>query len=250
MNGRRTKEIDEKLSVELGIDKIISRKIDKTDVIELKPIQGPRSIGMKKYMKDLGKIYKDRQVLFKLIGVTVITANIYIGYSLSLLIPQKIGLASININGMFLGLSEIMGYLFVIPFGNLIPRRILNFSCCAAVIILCCFLIAFDITAKKWNENVLRWSQTIVSCLIKLVLCINYSLIFNYCSELFPTKMRGFALGICVFIGRVMVIFSFFIQRITDSLQINPMIGTIIGALIALPITLCLPETISSGISN
>lgn len=249
-NGRKPKEVDSLLTTELNIDQIMIKRIEESDSIELIPIDAQRFSPIKRCFRYCGKICGDPGVLFKLIGVTIITANIYIGYSLSILIPQKIGLASINVNGMFLGLSETVGYLIVIPFGNLIPRRVLNFVCCALVIILCCFLIAFDFTAKDWNEQVLRWSQTIASSLIKLVLCVNYALIFNYCSELFPTKMRGMTLGICVFVGRVMVIFSFFLQKLTDSFQIHPMIGTIVGALIAIPITLCLPETINRGISN
>lgn len=250
MNGHKPAELDAKLTNDLGLEQIITRKIEESDLIELKTSTPSNTGAFRTYLRGCSKLCHNRPQLFKLIGVTCITANIYIGYSLSLLIPQKIGLDNLNLNGAFLGVSEILGYFFVIPFGSVIPRKTLNFACAAIVIILDVILIVFDLTAEGWSNSALRWSQTIVSCLIKLMFCINYALIFNYCSELFPTKIRGMALGVCVFFGRVMIIFAFFLQNLTDYFEINPMIGTIFGSLLVLPVTLCLPETLNQGISN
>lgn len=250
MNGRKELELEDRLTSDLGLDQLVTRRLENSDKIELIPLIVTGEAPFSNYLRGCGKLCKDRATLLKLIGVTMITANIYIGYSLSILIPQKIGLADIHLNGVFLGISEILGYIFVILFGNLIPRRILNFSCALIVILLDVVLLIFDSTSNRWNNSTLRWSQTIVSCLIKLVLCINYALIFNYCSELFPTKIRGMALGVCVFFGRFMIIFSFLLQNLTDYFEINPMIGTVFGSLLVLPITLCLPETLNQAISN
>ncbi len=185
-----------------------------------------------------------------MIGVIVITGNIYVGYSLSLLIPQKLGLQNIYINGIFLGISEIIGYFIVIPIASIVKRRQLNFWCSFAVVILNLVLLFLEFITEFMNPNFVHWLQTILSCLIKLAYCINYALIFNYCSELFATKIRGMTLGICIFFGRTMVIFAFYSQVITDHFTIHPMIGTIFTALLALPVCLHMPETINSGISN
>lgn len=249
-NGHKAFELEDKLTADLGLDIIITRKLEESDLIELKPVNPPSGSALANYWKSCSHIGKDRQMLFRLVGVTAITANIYIGYSLALLIPQKIGLANLNLNGAFLGISEIIGYFFVIPFGNIIPRRFLNFGCALAVIGLDLVLIMIELTSPAWNMSTLKWTQTVVSCMIKMVFCVNYGLIFNYVSELFPTKIRGMTLGICVFFGRFMVVFALISQNLTDYFEINPMIGTIFGSLLVLPITLCLPETLNQGISN
>lgn len=250
MNGHKAAELDEKLTKDLGLEQVMARRVEQSDIIELRAQNPSHSGAVTNYLKGCSKLCKNRPQLFTLLGVTAITGNIYIGYSLSLLIPQKIGLANLNVNGAFLGLSELLGYFFVIPFGNLIPRRTLNFLCAAAVIGLDVILILLEFTADSFSDSGLRWSQTIVSCLIKLVYCVNYALIFNYCSELFPTRIRGLALGVCVFFGRLMVTGAFFVQNMTDYFDVHPMIGTIFGCLLVLPITLCLPETLNEGISN
>jgi MFS family permease len=250
MNGHKAAELDEKLNTDLGLGQVMARRIEESDLIELR-VQNPSSTGaVSTYLKGCSKLCNNRPQLLKLVGVTAITANIYIGYSLSLLIPQKIGLANLNINGAFLGISEIIGYFIVIPLGSIIPRRMLNFVCAASVVGLDIILLLFEFTGDSWSDSALRWSQTIVSCLIKLMFCINYSLIFNYCSELFPTRIRGMALGVCVFFGRFMIVMAFFLQNMTEYFDIHPMIGTIFGCLLILPITLCLPETVNQGISN
>lgn len=83
-----------------------------------------------------------------------------------------------------------------------------------------------------------------------MILCANFALIFTYCAELFPTKIRGFCLGLCVLIGRVATIFALGLEGITDEFGIHPMIGVIFGSCITMPIALLMPETYGKGVSN
>jgi len=85
---------------------------------------------------------------------------------------------------------------------------------------------------------------------IKLVLCANFALIFTYCSELFPTKIRGLCLGLCVLVGRASSIFALSLERITESIGVHPMIGVIFGSAITMPIALLMPETFGKGVQN
>lgn len=249
-NGRNELAIEHELDKRLAIDKIMTQRIDNIDSFRLQRISPGQNNQFKGYLRYLHKFCKEKELIFRLVGVTLIAGNIYIGYSLSLLIPQRIGLKNIYLNGIFLGVSEIISYIIAIPIGSLIKRRHLNFGCAAGIVLLDICLIVLDLTAESWSHQTLHLMQTLLSCLIKLVFCINYALIFNYCSELFPTKIRGLTLGICVFFGRVMIIFAFYLQILTDYFQIHPMIGTIFGSLLIMPISLFMPETVGAGISN
>lgn len=75
-------------------------------------------------------------------------------------------------------------------------------------------------------------------------------MIFTYCSELFPTKIRGLCLGLCVLIGRGSSVFSLSLERITDKIGVHPMISVIFGSALTMPIALLMPETFGKGVSN
>ena len=75
-------------------------------------------------------------------------------------------------------------------------------------------------------------------------------MIFTYCAELFPTKIRGLSLGFCVLFGRASTIFALGLESITDSLGLHPMIGIIFGASLTMPISLLMPETFGKGVQN
>jgi len=249
-NGRSEQFVTQELDRRLAIDKVVQGNLGDIDSFRLKRLNPVRGGQFKGYLRYFHKLCKDKSIVWRLIGVTLITGNIYIGYSLSLLIPQRIGLSNIYLNGIFLGVSEIISYLIAIPIGSRVQRRHLNFMCAFSIFVLDLLLLVLDFTGDSIDSQLLHWTQTMLSCTIKLVFCINYALIFNYCSELFPTKIRGLTLGMCVFFGRFMVLFTFYLQMITDHFQIHPMIGTIFGCILVMPISLFMPETVGSGISN
>ena len=250
-NRRDPAAIQAELDQRLAVRKVTVQNIEQLDSFRLRRLNADQKPNkFRGFWRFCNKFYKNKALFYRLVGVTVITGNIYIGYSLSLLIPQRIGLKNIYLNGIFLGVSELISYIIAIPIGSIVKRRHLNFGCAAAIIVLDLLLIVLDLTAESWAPATLHVLQTLVSCLIKLAFCINYALIFNYCAELFPTKIRGFTLGICVFFGRIMVIFAFYLQSLTDYFQVHPMIGTVFGCLLVLPISLFMPETVETGISN
>ena len=249
-NGRPKEQLETDLRQRLAISKVVAQDMDNLDSFRLQRLTPVVSNKVTGYWRYFGKFCKDQSVVMRLIGVTLIAGNIYIGYSLSILVPQRMGLKNVYINGIFLGFSEILGYFFIIPIANIVKRRHLNFLCNAAIVAFDLLLLALDMTAEDWNPKTLHWAQTLVSCLVKLAFCINYAMIFNYCSELFPTKIRGLTLGICIFFGRLMIVFAFYVQRLTDHFQIHPMIGTIFGSIVVMPISLFMPETLNTGISN
>ena len=75
-------------------------------------------------------------------------------------------------------------------------------------------------------------------------------MIFTYIAELFPTRIRGLALGFCVLAGRLSTIFTLTLENFTNHFNLNPMIGVIFGAIVTMPISLLLPETFGKGIDN
>lgn len=86
--------------------------------------------------------------------------------------------------------------------------------------------------------------------MIKLFICFQYGTIFNYVSELFPTHIRGMALGISVLIGRVITSLSSYMIFVTDRLHLHPLATAMLTSLLALPFSYLLRETKDQKMSN
>lgn len=100
-------------------------------------------------------VFHHKEIMWKLCGATIICGNIYVGYGLSVLIPQRIGLSNIYVNGMFLGISELIGNFIVIPLGHKVKRRWFNFVCALSIVICCVILLIFELVKDGINASTL-----------------------------------------------------------------------------------------------
>ena len=119
------------------------------------------------------------------------------------------------------------------------------FITCSAVLL---FLLGLNQGAL--SPLYIQWLEILLSSLIKLVLCMNFAIVFTYAAELFPTELRGLALGCCLLFGRAASVFSIVFTSIASSLEIHPMVMMVFGSALSLPIAYLLPETKDKELSN
>lgn len=250
VNNKDVKLTQEEMFKALKLESLGIKDYNEIKMLKIEPIEKEKVNSLRQYWRGIRTVFHHKPLLWKLLGAAIIAGNIYVGYGLSILIPQRIGLSNIYVNGIFLGVSELIGNFIVIPLGDKVKRRWFNFTCSLTIVLCCVVLLIFELVKDSIQENVLKWTQTLISSVIKLALCANFALIFTYCSELFPTKMRGLCLGLCVLVGRTSSIFALGLEGITDRIGIHPMIGVIFGTAITLPISLVMPETFGKGVSN
>lgn len=95
---------------------------------------------------------------------------------------------------------SILGMLFVFLFIYKIQRRFLNI--CGFILLT---VLGFSLFLyPDYRLNSISGMQAFsLSCLIKMINDMIFSMIFNYVAELFPTKIRGFTSGFLVFIARI-----------------------------------------------
>ena len=160
------------------------------------------------------------------------------------------GLQDIHISGIILAIAEIVGNFLIIPFGNVLKRRRLNFFCSFILGMASVCVLAIDLIKNYFDHPELSWLQVVISILIKLTISANTALLYTYISELFPTKLRGLCIAFAIFIGRLGTVFSVGIDYVTNALFLHPMSGLMFSAFIALPMTLYLPETLGKGMEN
>lgn len=185
----------------------------------------------------------------KTVCFTMVTSNIYIGYGLSLLIPNKMGIKNIYINGSLLGVSEMTAAIVSSFIAHKVKRRSLNVFHCINTIMIAGLLFGIQLLGLK-EYNYGRIAESCLSLLVKLTVCICMNLIFTYGSELFHTKYRGIIIAIAVFFGNLMVGLASYIDTIATKYNMHPMILLSISSCITVVFILALPETLNKQISN
>jgi OCT family organic cation transporter-like MFS transporter 4/5 len=186
----------------------------------------------------------------KIVLLSIIFTNIYIGYGLSLLIPATLGIDNIYLNGILLGISETIGYLVITFNAHRTPRKLLNIVNSSSTIILSLTLLYLSHYDTLLSLELKKVLQTVISVVIKLFFCMNFTLIFNYSAELVPTNARGFTSGFTMFFGRISTTACSFLEQATISRMIHPMAASAIPSFLALPISFMLPETLGQHMPN
>jgi len=228
---------------------IFQNKLSESEISQFSSIRINRLEDVSKNNKRVLE-YLSLQLIAKICLLSVVFVNIYIGYGLSLLIPATLGIDNIYLNGILLGVSETFGYMIVTFNAYRIPRKFLNILNSSSTILFSLVLVYlshFDTQLSVFLKQIL---QTAISVMIKLFLCMNFTLIFNYSAELVPTKTRGLVSGLTVFAGRISTTSCSFLVQIATNNKVHPMSIAALPSLLALPIGLILPETLGKPMPN
>jgi len=185
----------------------------------------------------------------KTVCFTIVTANIYIGYGMALMIPDKMGIKNIYLNGCLLGVSEMFAAIISSLIAHRVKRKSLNIFHCINTIIVSGILLSIHLFGfKEYNYG--RIAESCLSMLVKLTVCISMNLIFNYGSELFHTKYRGIIIAIAVFCGNLMISLASYMDMLASRWNIHPMIMLSLTSTLTISFILFLPETLNKKISN
>ena len=186
---------------------------------------------------------------FRILLFTLLLSNIYLSQGLLLLVPRKIGIDNIYLNGFLLTTSEILGFLIISLKGDVIQRRKLNLIFVISIFIIVAVLLSLHlINIDKTVSGLII--ATVFGIILKLFVAASFALVYTYAAELFPTRIRGLATGMAIFVGRLVVGLAPVFEVFAEDHDINPLITTIFGAVIALPCVLLLPETLYKELDN
>lgn len=198
------------------------------------------------------QILHNLQFLFKNYSTKLILSifflcNIYINSCMTQIMPQKLGINNIYIMSTLFAISDLIGFLIMIPISHTIKRRKLNITC--NIIIL---TSAFLLYLNEFNKGSKRYVfvSTFLSCVLKICTSAAYSLAFNYLNELFPTNIRGLSTGIIVCCARLSNCTATSFDYLSGVLNIHPLILTAVTTLFSLPASYALPETLNKNMKN
>jgi hypothetical protein len=205
---------------------------------------------------NLGLLLLNRQNLLRLIGFTVQwTVGLFIFTILTINI-QQLGLSSININGIFVGVAGMFGAGLVIFMITKIRRYVCGFVkiffrktgiiWCLVTIIVASVVLAVLSYFYMFNVTVQFIESMISAFIFKCATLFIFSVLSLYSVELFETSIRSLAFALVMVVSKLITSLTPEITNFASELGIHVLSTSAIPALIAIPITLMMPETFES----
>jgi hypothetical protein len=160
----------------------------------------------------------------------------------------KIGLGSISLDVILLAGIEAICYLGTVPFIGSIRRNRTTFCCMVFILMGGVILVVLRKAVPSFDGE--KTVETIVVCgLIKAGLSVNYVVLYTWGAEMFPSTIRGTALGLSLAIGRMVgLVNAPLISLSEDVFGVNAMVGCAATAILVFPVLIWLPETLDQKV--
>lgn len=158
---------------------------------------------------------------------------------------QDLGLKNVTENGIFLGVTQTIGYFICLPFAHKMKRK--TWSIIFQII---CLLGAIGLAyLSKINDNdsdLIGFLETIIStCVLATINSAQFPILFAYISELYPTKMRGLANAIILFTGKLFGALAPFMENIGLEYGYHVLVGCSSFLVFSLPLSFFIKETMT-----
>jgi len=190
-------------------------------------------------------IFTSRIYNMRLLALCFQSGTIYtIYYGLTSSIGE-LGLPSIQLNGILMGCTQMIGYIAVGYFGPILPRVKASKIFMIFEVLGGAFLLWLSLIPQSSTVMVMQslmstfWMTSLVSA--------HMSVLYIQNAENFPTKHRGFACAVILLFGKMCGAFSPALESLTKSMGLHVIVGCSSLALFAFPMTYLLKETLNSS---
>ncbi|OMJ75380.1 hypothetical protein SteCoe_25497 [Stentor coeruleus] len=186
---------------------------------------------------------KYRHLFIKILICTLLWFSIVLSYYSMLFIMPSL-FPNLYVEGAIMGLAEAIGSLLTTYSVNKLGRKKCTFIC---------FLISGLCFTTIWaypmifSDNQNDWGILALWTLGRFFISSEYFVIYIYTVELFPTRIRNMAYGICNFIGRIAGMISSNMITICEAAGISPVAVLAITMIMASVISCFLEETLGKN---
>ena len=229
---------------------IFSNIIDNEEIKQSKSIKIKKTKERNSNKKSNGMFAGfDTESLKTLLLFIIFMISIYMTYGLSLIIPAELGIDNIYLNGILMTASEMIAYTVTSLRAHQIKRRSLNIYITIITICISAILLMIKIIDQRKNPYY-KVTESFFGVFLKFINAINFSLATTYGCELFETKIRGLGVGVGIFVGRLVLSASSYLDVYSNYLDVHPMVFCGVLAIISLPSVILLPETLNKKMHN
>ena len=192
----------------------------------------------------LHKLFFDREISMTLVALCVQSATIFmIYYGLTSSIGD-LGLKSIQLNGILLGFTQLLGYLFMAYYGPTL-KRVKAAKACLVIEILGA-LVLLGLSKCKQTDQILVIQSFVSTLWMTTTVSAHMSVLYMQNAESFPTEVRGLAIAFILLFGKMSGATAPFIEEYTKSLGVHVLVGCSCTAFLALPLVMTLKETLGT----
>ena len=185
----------------------------------------------------------------KMILSSLLMMSVYFSSGMFLIAPQYMGIKSIFINITIPNIGEMIGYYTMSIFSQKFKRKKVFQFFLIMFYIFCSILFSFTFF-KLRDYFFIQVLETFISFVLKMNTAWGFALIYTYIAEIFPTKIRGFATGFAILIGRISVSFCSFFVFWGNQYDFHPLFFCVLFAIIGQFSLMGLPETFGMKIKN
>lgn len=186
-----------------------------------------------------------RRSLFILSSVSSSLFCLYYGMTTSI---QDMGLEPLQLNGIFVGFTQAVGFLLVLKYLATTKRKTALLMIQSSLL-FCAFLL---ITLSFYEEYGLSICiQGAISTIIMSALISSlFSFLFVTNAETFPTQIKGLAVGLILLIGKLVGSLAPFINLFSKHMKVHVMVGSALPLFISLLTSMYLRETLDPALSK
>lgn len=190
-----------------------------------------------------------KNVLKQTVAYVFILSIFFFNYSISSVVTYGVAIHNIYVDNIIAESGEMLGSIMALLVIKRIERNYAVKVTCTACVIVSLMLLFVQLLNKD-SDRVNTIFEVTLTMVMKTIFWVSVVISFVYGCEIFPTKLRGFALGLGIFTANL---FSQFSEQFCDfarSLGIAPIILSTVLCLISVMLTFMLPETIGKKLSN
>lgn len=228
MNGRHVPKLYfEKFAEALESNMLVSAKNDLVKKMNLWQ-KVCCLFGMKKY-------------LYPLIIMSTISTSLYCVYYGMITSIQDLGLEKVQFNGVLAGLTQGIGFAIILPF---LPKRSRKQSLVLiqSVLLLGAFLLVCMSYLVK-SEAVKLAESMVSTLLMSTTLACLFSFMYVTNTEIFPTQLRGFAVGFILLTGKLIGSLAPYINYFSKIMEVHVLVGSSFPLFLSIYLTLFLQDT-------
>jgi len=182
--------------------------------------------------------------LYRVIALSTfggLLGSIFVGASINL---SGLGSSDIRVNGVVFSMVEVVGTLCVLKHAGTMKRRFWGLVGQGTILLLAVILgiLCLVLDPDSFLDQFMR--VALGAGAIGGVMYALYSPFYYYISELFPVELRGTGNSLVLFVGNLITIATPYLMSMSDELGLHPLIGCSAIALVSIPLTFFLKETV------
>ena len=190
------------------------------------------------------ELFTNKRYLKPLLILTSVSSSIFILFFAVFSQAQHLGFRTLQMNGIVFGISQIFGYILLLPIVARIPRK--QGLIGSQIGLLTCAASLYLLSLRTQTSLTRNISGIISTFLVSSLLSAQFSFMTLLNSESFPSTHRGMSVGLILSMGKVIVSSAPYISHWAREKHLHVLVGCSFLLLPALILTIFLKETLQT----